>query len=152
MEPPGVCRTSATPGSTNAAEALSACAWPAWVAELRFCGIYLPAQLIASRRISAGHLVSLDANIGIWHCHLFTDKPSSIYDPARIHGLFNVHKVRRSGDNTYLLHGEAWDDGYLRSWPQTWLCAGNKERVLNTLDGMAAWLQEHYRGTYRAHG
>lgn len=148
MEPPAAYRSPSTPGSAGAIADMRACAWHCWVAELRFCGVYLPVPLIAPRRIAEGYLVSQDMGPGSWNCSLFYDMPESFHAPARINHLMRVREARRSDDGAYLMHGEAWDDGRLKRWPQAWLCAGSEERVMAALQRMRGWLQQNYTGTY----
>lgn len=149
MEPPGIYRCPSTPGSAGAIAAMRACVWHCWVAELRFCGVYLPAPLIASRRIAEGYLASKDEGVSIWSCHLFREVPKDFNAPPRLNPLMKVKKVSYSEDITYLIHGEAWDDGCLQRWPQAWLCAGSEERLQASLDRAADWLLQRYRGVYK---
>ncbi len=58
MEPPAFLRSDTAPGSSTRLADTAATAWGCHVAQLRFCGVYLPAALVWERHACAGWLIS----------------------------------------------------------------------------------------------
>lgn len=150
MEPPGIFRTVGAPGSVRANSDRKQAAWPCRLVELRFCGVYLPSELILSRPLHTGWIVSKDTGVGERVCTFYTsadlDGPSPV-PPLTVH--LGDGKVRQNQDGTYLIHGRSCDAGYLSEWPQTWLCGPGSEVVSAAVRGMTAWLRARYTGQWR---
>lgn len=149
IEPPGVVRISCAPGSAHALQEHADAAWPCYVAELRFCGVYLPAPLIKRDYIRQGWLVTLiieHTAPKLYRCDLHAGREA---DAKRLgHTLF-TRDVKLQGQ-VYLLRGESADPGYLRSdWPQDWLCGPDFVSIESALDKLAPWLTSRYTGTWR---
>lgn len=120
------------------------------MAELRFCGVYLPASLILSRPLHTGWIVSKQIEARTWQSWIYTS-----LDPGQETSPLNplmVHEARQNPDGTYLLRGMAWDAGYLNQWPQEWLCGPGNDAVTTALNGMEHWLQHRYTGAWGKFG
>ena len=146
-------RTVGSPGSVRAIADRKQAAWPCRLVELRFCGVYLPAELLLGRPLLSGWLVSQDAGVAervcTFHTTLSAGEPSPL-NPLTVH--LGDGQVRLNMDGTYLIQGIAWDAGYLNRWPQTWLCGPGNEVVAAALQRMSAWLRSRYTGRYGVHG
>lgn len=148
MEPPGLYRTVGAPGSAAALSDRKRAAWPCRVTELRFQGVYLPADLILKRPLHTGWIISKDVGATEWISEFCTSlKPDE--DRAPIPPLFGIRSVRQNADGTYLLQGMAWDAGYLQRWEQDWLCGPGDDSVTAALRKMDPWLRQRYTGVYR---
>lgn len=148
VNPPGLYRTSAAPGSTVVRAELRNAAWPCRVAQLRYDGIYLPADLILSHHLFTGWIISTDMGPGEWESTLYT----SIKDErSLINPLTEIRTVRQRGDGIYLLQGTAWDAGYLQRRPQDWICGpvDESESVMAAVREIDGWLKQRYIGAYR---
>jgi len=147
-------RTTGAPGSIAAKADRRHAAWPCRLVELRFCGVYLPAELILGRPLHTGWIISRDIGIGVRVSSFFT----SLDADARSHvNALTVYlgddKVRlNQEDGTYLIQGTAWDAGHLSEWPQTWLCGPGSDVVTAAVNRMGSWLQKRYTGQFRTFG
>ncbi len=140
MQLPGITPSSgAAPGSpadraNRRNHALSAC-----VAPLRYAGVFLPAQLLQLRPVAAGLIVSTQFS-GVW--------TTSLYDMEGHrelrHGLAHARVVKRRDAGTMVLAGVEWDEGFLRQWPQSWLCTRTVEDAHAVIGHMSPWLRERY--------
>lgn len=140
MQLPGITPSSgAAPGSpadraNRRKHGLSACLVP-----LRYAGVFLPAQLLQRRPVAAGLIVSTQFS-GVW--------TTSIYDSEGHHelrhALFQVRVVKRRDACTMVLAGVEWDEGFLRQWPQSWLCTRTVEAAHAVIGHMSPWLRERY--------
>jgi len=148
MEPPGIYRTTGSPGSSADTAARRYAAWPWRVVELRFCGVYLPAQLIRERPYNTGWIVSKDTGPSEYRASFHTSLKAED-DLAPLCPLTNIRSVRHNdADGTYLLQGLAYDLGRLQRWPQDWLCGPNDDSVTAALTRMDGWLRQRYTGDY----
>lgn len=146
-EPPGLYRVVGASDSDAARVARRNAAMPCRVAELRFCGVYLPADLIQRHQVRTGWIVSEISDVRTWAATLY----SSASDPRS--GVLEIHavrEVRKNEDGTYLLRGMAWDVGYLQRHQQDWIVGPVDEAdtvgaAVRKLDG---WLRQRYSGRY----
>lgn len=145
MEPPGLYRSPAAPGSDADRVARRNAAWPCRVAELRFCGVYLPADLILQHQVHTGWIVSQVAED--WASTLYS---SIKEDRSTINPLHAIREVRKNEDGTYLLQGMAWDVGYLQRHPQDWIVGpvDEADSVGAAVRRMDGWLRKRYAGVY----
>lgn len=117
---------------------------PAFVAELRFSGVFLPARLLHRRAIPQGLLVSTHQASG-WGTSLHP-LDGDIW--PLLNNLSRARVVRQRADGVMLLGGVQWDAGYLQRWPQTWLCAPSEAAAISAIDHLQPWLDGRYTGTY----
>lgn len=148
IEPPGLYRVVGASDSDVARVARRNAAWPCRVAELRFCGVYLPADLILRHQVRTGWIVSRDVDVGTWESTL----QSSASDPrSAVLEIYAVRDVRKNEDGTYLLRGMAWDVGHLQRHQQDWIVGpvdgdDSVGAAVRKLDG---WLRKRYTGARR---
>lgn len=144
-DPPGLLCTSASPGSIVAIAERNRVAWPCRVAELRFRGTHLPAELLLSRPYYAGHIVTVSSAPQEWESTLYASLDE---ERTHINPLSEIRTIRLNHDGMYLLGGTAWDAGYFQRWPQDWLCGPTDEVVTNALRTISGWLRKRYTGVY----
>ena len=148
-EPPGLHHPVGSPDSDASRIARRHAAWPCRVAELRFCGVYLPADLVLARQVRTGWIVSEISDVRTWAATL---QSSASDTRSAILSIHAVRDVREHEDGTYLLRGMAWDAGYLQRHPQDWIVgpvdeADSVGAAVRKLDG---WLRQRYTGRYGA--
>lgn len=90
-----------------------------------------------------GLLISSEHD-GAWSVHLY---PPDGQDRHLLRGLNGARIVKERDDGCRLIAGLEWDEGYLRRWPQTWLCAPTQEAAVAELYAMSWWLNARYPGT-----
>jgi len=140
MQLPGITPSSgAAPGSladnaNRRKHGLSACVVP-----LRFAGVFLPAQLLQRRPAAAGLIVSAQFS-GVWTTSLFDLEGQH----ELRHGLTRARVVKRRDACTMVLAGFEWDEGFLRQWPQSWLCAPTAAAANVLLGHLSPWLRQRY--------
>lgn len=132
---------AAAPGSAADLHAQVRAAWHGHVLRLRFCGVYLPVQLLRGRPVVPGLIVSRKFDGG---------QRTRLMDAACEHQLlpelFNPVVLKRRIDGSMLIQGLEWDEGHLQQWPQTWLAAQTPEEAVEIMQGMAGWLKSRYTG------
>lgn len=140
MQLPGITPSiGAAPGSpadraNRRKHGLSACLVP-----LRYGGVFLPAQLLQRRPVATGLIVSTQFS-GVWTTSLYD---SEGHCELR-HALFQARVVKRRDATTMVLAGVEWDEGFLRQWPQSWLCASTVEAANVLLGHLSPWLRQRY--------
>lgn len=144
MDPPAILRSDSAPGSAARLADTAATAWRCHVAQLRFCGVYLPAALVWERHACAGWLISRSTGAQEWSAELSGDQQG-------LQALaFPLFQVRGEGiterDGVYLLRGQQWDAGRLQCWPQDWLCGPTAEATREALMPLDGWLRARYTG------
>lgn len=146
IEPPGLYRSGAAPGSDAERVARRNAAWPCRVAELRFCGVYLPAALILQHQVHTGWIVSQPADR--WASTLYSSVKE---ERSPVNPLHAIHEVRANADGTYLLRGMSWDVGYLQRHQQDWIVGpvDEADSVGAAVRKMDAWLRKRYTGAWR---
>lgn len=147
IDPPGLHHTQGAPGSDADRVARRNAAWPCRVAELRFCGVYLPADLILKRQVRTGWIVSEIADIRVWASTLYSSASDARSSILEIHA---VREARKNDDGTYLLQGMAWDAGYLQRHQQDWIVGpvDEADSVGAAVRRMDGWLRKRYTGVY----
>lgn len=140
MDLPGITPSSdSAPGSladnaNRKKHGLLACVVP-----LRFAGVFLPVQLLRRRPMPVALVVSTQFN-GVWTTSLY-DREG---DRQLLHGLWHARVVKRRDACTMVLAGSEWDDGFLRQWPQSWLCAPSEQSANVLLGHLSPWLRQRY--------
>ncbi|WP_192888339.1 hypothetical protein [Paracidovorax avenae] len=144
---PGIWRSSgAAPGSSADVAHRKAIGLPAAVLRLRYAGVFLPVHLIRPR-MRFGLIVSSEGEGRRWSVNLH---PSSGEPGTVLPTLADASMSKRRDDGAFLLVGLEWDDGYLRRWRQTWLCAPSEELAEQVLGGIRLWLEDQYERARRA--
>lgn len=139
--PPGRYRRGeCAPGSEYDRNAQRAAGWRATVLRLRFCGVYLPERLLNEQRHMSGLIVSMDGYDAGYSVHLIDEAGGR----EITRGLRGATVLKRRSDGAMLLRGVEWDEGYLRQWPQTWLCCETPDAMPSVLRQMGAWLDARY--------
>lgn len=113
--------------------------------ELRYQGMYLPANLILRRPLHTGWIVSQDTGPDEWASHLYVSLKD---ERSPLNALHAIKTVLKNDDGTYLLRGKAWDAGYVERWPQDWLCGPGDDSLVTALHKMDGWLRQRYTGTF----
>jgi hypothetical protein len=140
MNLPGITPPSAAaPGSlkdnaNRKKHGLLACVVP-----LRFSGVFLPVQLLRCRPMPVALLVSSQFS-GAWITSLY-DREG---ERKVMNELWHARVVKRRDASTVVLAGLEWDDGFLRQWPQSWLCAPSQENADLLLGHLSPWLRRRY--------
>ena len=132
----------ATPGSAQDNELRRVVGHRAFVIRLRYSGVFLPEKLIKGRPVQEGLLVSTCLD-GRWTLRLHPLDGSS---DCLLRDLSDANTLRQRPDGSWLIDGEEWDEGYLRRWSQTWLCAPSLQAGADLLCGMSSWLRARYTG------
>ncbi len=116
---------------------------PSCVIRLRFTGSFLPVHLIQRRPWPTGLFVSQQHEGGWWSAslHPFDGDLSPILRP-----LSDARVVKERDDGCLLVAGMEWDFGYLKRWPQTWLCGPDEEVARAALFDADRWLRSNYFG------
>ena len=133
--------SSAAPGSDADLHARVRAGWKGHVLRLRFSGVYLPEQILRTRAVVPGLLISVH-EYGRWSASLYDHQGKHELQ----HGLVSAVLRKRREDGSMLIDGSEWDEGYLQRWPQTWLAARTAEEVAQILQGMSGWLRSRYTG------
>ncbi len=124
----------------------AATAWHCHVAQLRFCGVYMPVALVQAHHLFDGWLISRSTGVQEWSVELSKDQQ------ARHAAVFPLFQVREPAvtkrDGIFLLRGQQWDAGYLQRWPQSWLCGPSAEATRDALLSLDGWLSARYTGSY----
>jgi len=147
IEPPGLHHPVGSPDSDASRIARRHAAWPCRVAELRFCGIYLPADLIQRHQVRTGWIVSEISDVRTWASALYSSASDTRSAILSIHA---VRDVRQNDDGTYLLRGMAWDVGWLQRHQQDWIVGpvDGVDSVGAAVRKMDGWLRKRYTGRY----
>lgn len=133
--------SSAAPGSDADLHARVRAGWKGHVLRLRFCGVYLPEQILRDRPVVPGLLISENES-GHWKASLYDQQGRH----ELLHGLQSATVRKRREDGSMLIEGAEWDEGYLQRWPQTWLAARTPQEAAQILQGMSGWLRARYTG------
>ncbi|WP_169167653.1 hypothetical protein [Acidovorax sp. SRB_24] len=89
-----------------------------------------------------GLLISTSAPEG-WMVNLHPmDGDTSVF----LRQLSDAHMVKRRSDGCMVIAGMEWDEGYLRRWPQTWLCGPTQTEAIAATNALSAWLEARYTG------
>ena len=140
MDLPGITPSSASaPGSLADNASRKKHGMLACVVPLRFAGVFLPVQLLRRRPMRVALLVSSHFN-GAWTTSLY-DRDG---EHQLLHGLWHARVVKRRDGGTMMLSGLEWDDGFLRQWPQSWLCAPSEKNADMVLGHLSPWLRQRY--------
>lgn len=140
MDLPGITPpSSAAPGSqadqaNRRIHGLLACVVP-----LRFAGVFLPAQLLRRRPMPIGLLVSTQYERA-WTTSLYDMEG----DRQLQGGLWHARIAKRRDASTMVLAGSQWDEGFLRRWPQSLLCAPSVDSANAVIGHMSPWLNQRY--------
>lgn len=145
MNFPGIIEkgSGAAPGSARDNELRRAVGHRACVVRLRYAGVFLPVKLIELRPMLEGLVVTTRLDGSGWLVRLH---PLDGGINCLLRDLSNARVLRHRSDGSWLIEGEEWDEGYLKRWPQTWLCAPSLETAGALLDGMSCWLSARYTG------
>lgn len=135
----------AAPGSWADNESRRVAGVPACVIRLRFAGVFLSMRLVMNRPMPTGLLISGEHE-GKWTVNLY---PSDGQNKPLLHSLLQARIVKNRDDGCRLIAGLEWDEGYLRRWPQTWLCAPTQDAAVKELYAMTWWLNARYPGTLK---
>lgn len=140
MQLPGITpSSSAAPGSPADRANRRKHGLSTYLVPLRYAGVFLPAQLLQRRPVAAGLIVSTQFS-GVWTTSLYD---SEGHHELR-HALFQARVVKRRDSCTMVLAGFEWDDGFLRQWPQSWLCAPTVDAANVLLGHLSPWLRQRY--------
>lgn len=137
-----------SPGSSMDKQGRQAAGMPVVVLRLRFSGVFLPWNILRDRPRKSGKLLTLAEYGAPAHAELIDEKGEKL-----LRHLLDVRVHKRRDDGSLILEGAEWDEGYLRLWPQTWLCCASNETLERALIHMQSWLSKEYekaRAQFRA--